>query len=880
MNGINRSASFRIGTIGNVVKCTYVFVVALLALALGLAAADDSTSPAAETARFAAQDAAVGGSRAWHRITRKVHKGETLAKILRPLGVSGPESYSWFQAIQRQLPKGKLATGQTLALDFEKPPAANQTGNLRAIQLETKPAETFTWTLRNGSIEFSRRNRPANVTDRAAAASDTKDKRPPTRAKQPTKPVTQPPKKSSESRLASIERVTHIVRRGETLSKVFKRMAVPTGTAHRWFRIIARNYSVKGLRPGRRVVFYFTTQVAPNKSSRGKQTLRGLKIETKRGKFLTWQKERKQIVYRGKNFDIASTTASKSGKPPPVAAQVSEKVHRRNGHAKVPAAPPLESLHRVTRSLSKGTTFAAIARPLGVSGAESQTWFLALKKHAAGRKLGTGQKIEFYFEQPPTQERVGNLRALRIQRKQGKPLTWRLLGDHIYLGSKRVMALHSSGADKRPEVVLRRYPGGIRKLPLSEYSLARVRQRNGLLAHTHPQTGHRPTASLAALERITRKIRAGNTLLGLLKPFPLGKDEVQTWLSAIERNYIAKKLQPGTTVQLYFSKTDSDSAAEDPVGFGPLKAIEIELSGNKILIWYRSDHDDILFYKSEPPYDTEVKAVAGEITTGSLYDAAARVGLHPAVITQLVDIFGWDINFETDLRNGDTFRVLYTRRFRPGSKKPSKIRVLAAEVVNKGETHVAIYFENASGTGHYYDLNGRTVSRSFLRYPVEFRRISSNFSWRRYHPILRVRKPHRGVDFAAKRRTPVRTIGSGVVTYASWKGAYGRFIEVDHGRGLKTRYAHLHRITPGIRPGAHVRKGQIIGKVGCSGRCTGPHLHFEMWQNNRYVNPLKTEFPPDDELEPTVFNIFEEAKASFLAKLTAEPKAGDSSPTP
>jgi len=852
-----------------------VSVILLLALGLGLAGADDSIVPAggppAPAIAGASEPAAsAASSDTWHRIAHTVGAGETFAGVLRPLGVSGPESHFWFQAVQKQLPQGQLTTGQILALDFEKPPAPDESGNLRSLQIEAKPTKVFSWTLAGERIAFSMRKHLANQVELATTPPPARENTSAPPAKKPAKTATSP--KAEESRLASVERITHIVRRGETLAKVFKRMSIGSKEAHRWFRTIARKYSVKRLRPGRRVVFYFTTAMAPNKSSRGKQTLRGLQIEAKRGRFLTWQREGRQIAYRGRNYDIARVATPKSRKH--------EKVTRRTPKSSQehPKTPALESFHRVSRTLTKGETFAAVVKPLGVSGAESQAWFLALKKHAAGRKLRAGQKIKLYFEQPPESDRVGNLRAIQIPSKQGKMLTWRLLGDDILLGAKKVVALRRTGTHQPPHVVLKRYPGGLRKLPLSEYSLARVRQRNGLLAHTHPQTGHRPTASLATLERITKQIKAGNTLLGLFKPYGLDQDDEQAWLSAIQRNYIATKLQLGSTVQLYFAKAKDNPEEENPVALDRLKAFEIELSGDRILTWYRSEHD-ILFYKSEPPYDIEIKAVAGEITTGSLYDTAARVGLHPAVITQLVDIFGWDINFETDLRKGDTFRVLYTRKFRPGSKKPSKIRVLAAEVVNKGATHMAIYFENANGSGHYYDLNGRTVSRSFLRYPVEFRRISSNFSWRRYHPILRVRRPHRGVDFAAKRRTPVRTIGSGVVTYASWKGAYGRFIEIDHGRGLKTRYAHLHRVARGIRPGARVAKGQIIGKVGCSGRCTGPHLHFEMWQNNRYVNPLKTEFPPDDELDPTVFNIFEEAKASFLAKLTAEPKASNSSPT-
>jgi len=871
----------------NIVKSIYVFVLLSLAVLLGLARADDSTDTPGKASVGAASSGPDQGSpgsvsRPWHRFTHKIRDGETFASILRPLGVSGAESHYWFKAVNKRLPKGRLTSSQTLYLYFEETPALNKTGNLRAIQIESKASHIFSWTLAHQRIAFSQRKALFNEADTAAippakGATQHRVSELPTKTQAIT--VASQPEAAPAAGLASVEHLTHVVRRGETLAKIFKRMSVPTREAHRWFRAVARNYSVKRLRPGRRMVFYFTTAIAPNAASRGKQTLRGLQIETSRGKLLTWQKEGQRIAYRGKNHDLAKVHAAALESRPlngvsKPAGQTSKRINgvRVNGvndHAKVPAPPALESLHRVTRQLAKGETFAAIVKPLGVSGVESQTWFLALQKNRSARNLTSGQRIQFYFEEVPAKDRTGNLRAVRLTSKQGKTLTWRLVDDHIYFGSKKVLALRASRPNESPRIVMGSYPGGLRKFPLSQYTLARVKQRNGLSAHTAPSTGHRPVASLEALERITTKIKPGETLLGLLRPYGLNKEDEQEWLSSIQRNYIAKKLQPGSTVQVYFANQGNTDEENDPPVIGQLKAFEIELPGDQILTWYRSEHG-IIFYKSEPPFDVEVKAVSGKVTTGSLYAAAARVGLHPAVISQLVDIFGWDINFETDLRKGDTFRILYKRKFRPGSKQASKIRVLAAEITNRGRRHMAIYFENANGTGHYYDVDGRTVSRSFLRYPVEFRRISSSFSRRRYHPILRVRRPHRGVDFAAKRRTPVRTVGSGLVTYAAWKGAYGRFIEIDHGEGLKTRYAHLHRIARGVRPGARVYKGQVIASVGCSGRCTGPHLHFEMWRNNHYVNPLKTDLPPDDELDPTVFRIFEEAKASFLAKLTEE----------
>ena len=260
------------------------------------------------------------------------------------------------------------------------------------------------------------------------------------------------------------------------------------------------------------------------------------------------------------------------------------------------------------------------------------------------------------------------------------------------------------------------------------------------------------------------------------------------------------------------------------------------------------------------------------ITEGSLYGSAKRAGVAVAVISRMVDILGWDINFQQDLRSGDSYRVLYRRKYRPGSRASDQIRILAAEFVNQGRKYSAVYFEGEDGNGHYYNAGGRSVSRSFLRYPVEFRRISSRFSLSRFHPILRVRRPHYGVDFATRTGTPIRAVADGRTTWAGWKGAYGRLVEISHGGGMKTRYAHLRRYGPGIRRGVSVKKGQTIGYVGCSGLCTGPHLHFEMWQDNRYVDPLRANIPVEQQLDPLLMKIFEDTRKLFFERLRGDRK--------
>ena len=240
----------------------------------------------------------------------------------------------------------------------------------------------------------------------------------------------------------------------------------------------------------------------------------------------------------------------------------------------------------------------------------------------------------------------------------------------------------------------------------------------------------------------------------------------------------------------------------------------------------------------------------------------------PAVISQFVEIFAWDVNFQTDLREGDSFKVFFRRKHRNGDGAHASFRILVAELTNRGRKYSALYFQQKEKEGHYYDLEGRPRGRSFLRYPVKFSRISSTFRHARFHPILKIRRPHRGVDFVAKRGTPVRAVGSGTITHAGWKrGGYGRFIEIQHSPGFRTRYAHLHKFARGIRRGRTVEKGQVIGYVGCSGLCTGPHLHFELYKNQRYRDPLKIKLPPAERIEPKLRKVFENAKQRLLTEL-------------
>jgi len=208
---------------------------------------------------------------------------------------------------------------------------------------------------------------------------------------------------------------------------------------------------------------------------------------------------------------------------------------------------------------------------------------------------------------------------------------------------------------------------------------------------------------------------------------------------------------------------------------------------------------------------------------------------------QLSDIFAWDIDFTTDLRNGDTYRIVVEGLYLDGDFKKYG-DILSAEFVNDGTVSAAYRF-TVGGMTDYFDRDGRSLKRAFLKAPLSFRRISSGFSRSRYHPVLKIRRPHHGIDYSAATGTPVSSIGDGTVIFAGRKGQYGNLVILRHPNGFLTYYGHLSRFSKGVRAGRKVGQGEVIGYVGSTGLATGPHLHYEIRVGNRPVNPQLVALP-------------------------------------
>jgi len=245
----------------------------------------------------------------------------------------------------------------------------------------------------------------------------------------------------------------------------------------------------------------------------------------------------------------------------------------------------------------------------------------------------------------------------------------------------------------------------------------------------------------------------------------------------------------------------------------------------------------------ENPLEVEVTGARARIET-SLFDAGREAGMSAQTVMVLAnEIFGWDIDFANDIHAGDAFSVLYQRKFQDGAYVNDG-RVLAAEFVNRGKTHRAVWFESADGSVKgYYTPAGKGMRKAFLRAPIDFARVSSGFNPKRRHPITGQVRAHRGIDFAAPTGTPIYAAGDGRIEFAGRKGGYGNTVVINHGKGITTLYAHMSRFGKPARNGRAVRQGEIIGFVGSTGASTGPHLHYEYRVQGVHKNPANIALP-------------------------------------
>ena len=307
----------------------------------------------------------------------------------------------------------------------------------------------------------------------------------------------------------------------------------------------------------------------------------------------------------------------------------------------------------------------------------------------------------------------------------------------------------------------------------------------------------------------------------------------------------------------------------------PGDIMEFNYMGNDLLSIeiIKDDVNSILIKTEDEISIVNIKKEAQTITSfgfgeikDSFYKSAKDVGILDSIIMDFAYIFGWDIDFIFDVRKGDKFSVIYETEFSEGEKISSG-DIVFAEFTNREKKYIAQrFFDDVQGK-QYFNENGENVKKAFLRAPLDFAYISSHFNPNRMHPILHKIKAHNGVDYAAKRNTPVKASGDGVISFIGRQSGYGRTVEIKHGGNIKTLYAHLERFNTKLKVGSKVKQGEIIAFVGDSGQATGPHLHFEFWQGEIRSDPVKVKLPSAKPVNNAQRNEFEDLLALNLNKL-------------
>ena len=317
-----------------------------------------------------------------------------------------------------------------------------------------------------------------------------------------------------------------------------------------------------------------------------------------------------------------------------------------------------------------------------------------------------------------------------------------------------------------------------------------------------------------------------------------------------DKNNLLSSIIPGDIMEFNYIGND-------------LLSIEILKDGiNSILI---KTEDEISIVNIKKEAQTITSFGFGEIRD-SFYKSAKDVGIPDSIIMDFAYIFGWDIDFIFDVRKGDKFSVIYETDFSEGEKISSG-DIIFAEFTNREKKYIAQrFFDDVQGK-QYFNENGENVKKAFLRAPLDFAYISSHFNPNRMHPILHKIKAHNGVDYAAKRNTPVKASGDGVISFIGRQSGYGRTVEIKHGGNIKTLYAHLERFNTKLKVGSKVKQGEIIAFVGDSGQATGPHLHFEFWQGEIRSDPVKVKLPSAKPVNNAQRNEFEDLLALNLNKL-------------
>lgn len=363
-----------------------------------------------------------------------------------------------------------------------------------------------------------------------------------------------------------------------------------------------------------------------------------------------------------------------------------------------------------------------------------------------------------------------------------------------------------------------------------------------------PPTDESPRVSLIT-------VSSGDTLSSIFAKAALPADTLHSLLSSNAEAKQLTRIKPGQVIQITRNAQ------------GELESLNSQLSKLESVHVTRTAKG--FSVKRELIKPTVRQAYARGTIDSSLFAATKRAGLSHKLALDLANIFGYDIDFALDIREGDEFEVVYEEKV-IDDKVAGSGNILAARFTSRGKTYTAVRHTSSQGNSTYYRADGSSMRKAFIRTPVDFARISSRFTTARRHPVLNKIRAHKGVDYAARPGTPIKATGDGKIVLAGRKGGYGNTVVIQHGQRYRTLYAHMKGFAKGIRNGSHVTQGQIIGYVGTTGLSTGPHLHYEFQVNGKHVDPLSQNLPMADPIAGAERKRFLQQSQPLLARMDQE----------
>ena len=388
----------------------------------------------------------------------------------------------------------------------------------------------------------------------------------------------------------------------------------------------------------------------------------------------------------------------------------------------------------------------------------------------------------------------------------------------ILLPSQEVSATRSTQALVLPTPEYT--PAPLDSALVSTTGLETKAEESALLDDIEPQA--------AEIEWQEFSVRKGDSLSLVFNRAGLSAQTLYSVTNATRDNKALSRIYPGQ--KLFFHITGDDELA----------AMKLENSVTKTTYIEKTDLGYVTRVVERQP-EVQHRFASG-IINNSLFLDGEKAGLSSKIIMELAGIFGWDVDFSLDIREGDSFSLIYEQKFLDG-EFIGEGDIIAAEFVNQGDTFTAVRFTDSKGNTSYFAPDGKSMRKAFLRSPVDFTRISSSFRKNRFHPVLNRVRDHKGTDYAASTGTPIKSSGDGKIIFRGKKGGYGNVVIVQHGSSISTLYAHMSNFKRGQRVGTRVKQGEVIGFVGMSGTATGPHLHYEFRVNGVHKNPVTVKFP-------------------------------------